>query len=95
MGYSLDYLLRYVSMDTYKKIIGNNNDYILGLLSDNYVDIDLNIKYLIKYGITNIDSVIYNNISDFITGHNEFIKKIKEYEKKLTKEEVIMLYENK
>lgn len=95
MGYSLDYLLRYVSMDTYKKIIGNNNDYILGLLSDNYVDIDLNIKYLIKYGITNIDSVIYNNISDFITGHNEFIKKIKEYEKKLTKEKVIMLYENK
>lgn len=95
MGYSLDYLLRYVSMDTYKKIITNNNDYILGLLSDNYVDIDLNIKYLIKYGITNIDSVIYNNISDFITGHNEFIKKIKEYEKNLTKEEVIMLYENK
>ena len=95
MGYSLDYLLRYVSMDTYKKIISNNNDYILGLLSDNYVDIDLNIKYLIKYGITNIDSVIYNNISDFITGHNEFIKKIKEYEEILTKEEVIMLYENK
>mgnify|MGYP004535949409 CR=1 FL=1 len=95
MGYSLDYLLRYVSMDTYKKIISNNNDYILELLSDNYVDIDLNIKYLIKYGITNIDSVIYNNISDFITGHNEFIKKIKEYEKNLTKEEVIMLYENK
>lgn len=95
MGYSLDYLLRYVSMDTYKKIISNNNDYILGLLSDNYVDIDLNIKYLIKYGITNIDSVIYNNISDFITGHNEFIKKIKEYEKNLTKEEIIMLYENK
>ena len=95
MGYSLDYLLRYVSMDTYKKIISNNNDYILGLLSDNYVDIDLNIKYLIKYGITNIDSVIYNNISDFITDHNEFIKKIKEYEKNLTKEEVIMLYENK
>lgn len=95
MGYSLDYLLRYVSMDTYKKIISNNNDYILELLSDNYVDIDLNIKYLIKYGITNIDSVIYNNISDFITGHNEFIKKIKEYEKNLTKEEIIMLYENK
>lgn len=95
MGYSLDYLLRYVSMDTYKKIITNNNDYILGLLSDNYVDIDLNIKYLIKYGITNIDSVIYNNISDFIIEHNEFIKKIKEYEKNLTKEEVIILYENK
>ena len=95
MGSSLDYLLRYVSMDNYKKIITNNNDYILGLLSDNYVDIDLNIKYLIKYGITNIDSVIYNNISDFIIEHNEFIKKIKEYEKNLTKEEVIMLYENK
>lgn len=95
MGYSLDYLLRYVSVDTYKKIISNNNDYILGLLRDNYVDVDLNIKYLIKYGITNIDSVICNDISDFIVSHNEFIERIKNYEKSLTKEEVIMLYENK
>ncbi len=95
MGYSLEYLLRYVSMDTYKRIISDNNDYILGLLSDNYIDIDLNIKYLIKYGISNIDSVIYNNISDFIISHNEFISKIREYERNLSKEEVIMLFENK
>lgn len=95
MEYKIDYLLRYVSMDTYNKIINDNNDYILGLLSDNYIDVNLNIKYLIKYGVSNIDKVIYNNISDFIILHNEFIKKIKEYEKSLTKDEVIMLYENK
>ena len=48
MGYNIDYLLRYVSMDTYNKIINSNNDYVLGLLSDNYIDVNLNIKYLIK-----------------------------------------------
>ena len=48
MGYNIDYLLRYVSMDTYNKIINNNNDYVLGLLSDNYIDVNLNIKYLIN-----------------------------------------------
>ena len=48
MGYNIDYLLRYVSMDTYNKIINSNNDYVLGLLSDNYIDVNLNIKYLIN-----------------------------------------------
>ena len=66
MGYNIDYLLRYVSMDTYNKIINSNNDYVLGLLSDNYIDVNLNIKYLIKYGVSNIDKIVYNNINDFI-----------------------------
>lgn len=95
MGYNIDYLLRYVSMDTYNKIINSNNDYVLGLLSDNYIDVNLNIKYLIKYGVSNIDKIVYNNINDFIVSHNEFINVIKNYEKSLSKDEIIMLYENK
>ena len=95
MGYNIDYLLRYVSMDTYNKIINSNNDYVLGLLSDNYIDVNLNIKYLIKYGLSNIDKIVYNNINDFIVSHSEFINVIKNYEKSLSKDEIIMLYENK
>lgn len=95
MGYNIDYLLRYVSMDTYNKIINSNNDYVLGLLSDNYIDVNLNIKYLIKYGVSNIDEIVYNNINDFIVSHSEFINVIKNYEKSLSKDEIIMLYENK
>lgn len=95
MGYNIDYLLRYVSMDTYNKIINSNNDYVLRLLSDNYIDVNLNIKYLIKYGVSNIDKIVYNNINDFIVSHSEFINVIKNYEKSLSKDEIIMLYENK
>ena len=95
MGYNIDYLLRYVSMDTYNKIINSNNDYVLGLLSDNYIDVNLNIKYLIKYGVSNLDKIVYNNINDFIVSHSEFINVIKNYEKSLSKDEIIMLYENK
>lgn len=95
MGYNIDYLLRYVSMDTYNKIINSNNDYVLGLLSDNYIDVNLNIKYLIKYGVSNIDKIVYNNINDFIVSHSEFINVIKNYEKSLSKDEIIILYENK
>ena len=95
MGYNIDYLLRYVSMDTYNKIINSNNDYVLGLLSDNYIDVNLNVKYLIKYGVSNIDKIVYNNINNFIVSHSEFINVIKNYEKSLSKDEIIMLYENK
>ena len=95
MGYNIDYLLRYVSMDTYNKIINSNNDYVLGLLSYNYIDVNLNVKYLIKYGVSNIDKIVYNNINDFIVSHSEFINVIKNYEKSLSKDEIIMLYENK
>ena len=90
----MDYLLRYVSMETYNKIIKDNNEYILDLLKDNYVDVNLNIKYLINYGISNIDKILPNIINDLILSHKDFEKKIEEYEKHLTKDEVIMLIEN-
>ena len=90
----MEYLLRYVSMDTYNKIIEESNDYILGLLKDNYIDVNLNIKYLIKYGVSNMDKVIPNIITDLLLSHKDFEKKIEDYEKHLNKEEVIMLIEN-
>ena len=94
MNYNIEYLLRYVSNDTYKKIVSKKSDYVLMLVQDNYVDIDLNIKYLIKYGVKNIDKVVYESLEDLTMSHNEYINKIKDYEKKLSKEEVIMLLEN-
>lgn len=94
MNYKIDYLLRYISNETYKRICDKKSDYILKLVEDNYVDTDLNIKYLIKYGIKNIDKVVYENIEELTTNHNEYINKIKKYEEKLSKEEVIMLLEN-
>ena len=56
MNYKIDYLLRYISNDTYK--------------------------------------VVYDSLEELTMSHNEYIKKIKEYERKLTKEEVIMLLES-
>lgn len=94
MKYKIDYLLRYISNDTYKKICTKKGDYILKLANDNYIDTDLNIKYLIKYGVKNIDRFVYDNLEDLTMNHNNYINKIKNYEKNLTKEEVIMLLEN-
>ena len=94
MNYKIDYLLRYISNDTYKKIISKKSNYILKLAEDNYVDTDLNIKYIIKYGVKNIDKVVYESLEDLTINHNEYINKIKEYESNLSKEEIIMLLEN-
>ena len=94
MKYKIDYLLRYISNETYKKILNKKSSYILTLVEDNYIDTDLNIKYLIKYGVKNIDKVVYDSLEELTINHNNYIKKIKEYEKKLSKEEVIMLLEN-
>lgn len=91
--YKIEYLLKYVSNDTYKKIL-KKSDYVKQRLEKNYIDVDLNIRYLIKYGITNIDIVVYNMLEELLNYHNDFINYIKEYEKKLNKQEVIMLLEN-
>ena len=79
MNYKIDYLLRYISNETFNKIVTKKSDYILKLVEDNYVDTDLNIKYLIKYGVKNIDKVVYESLEDLTTSHNEYIKKIKDY----------------
>lgn len=94
MKKNIDYLLRYLSMDSYNELLKNNNAYIIEQLSNNYIDVNLNIKYLIYYGVSNIDKVIPNIISDLLLSHKEFEKKIKNYEKTLSKDEVITLIEN-
>ena len=94
MNYKIDYLLKYITNETYKKIISSKGEYILGLLENNRVDVDLNIRYLIKYGIKNIDNVIYDRLEDLVLENNDFIKKIDNYEKKLGKEGFINMIEN-
>ena len=94
MNKKIDYLLRYVSSSTYNKILSSSNSYTLELLQNNFIDVNLNIKYLIKYGVTNIDKVICGMLLELTEEHSKFTKKIVEFEKKLTKEEVITLLEN-
>ena len=79
MEYKIDYLLRYISNETYKKILNKKSSYILTLVEDNYIDTDLNIKYLIKYGVKNIDKVVYDSLEELTINHNDYIKKIKDY----------------
>ena len=50
-----DYLLKYVTNETYQKILKKNHTYTIENLIDNRVDVDLNIRYLIKLGVKNID----------------------------------------
>ena len=94
MDYKIDYLLRYITNDTFNKIFNKKSNYVLKLVHDNYVDTELNIKYIIKYGVKNIDKVVYESLEDLTMNHNDYINKIKECENNLSKEEVIMLLEN-
>lgn len=89
-----DYLLKYVSNDTYKKVLANNHIYTIENLIDNRVDVDLNIRYLIKLGVKNIDRVVLGRIDDLLLKNNEFEIKIEEYIEKLTKDSLIDMLEN-
>ena len=91
--YNIEYLHKYLTNDTMKELY-NLDLYILEDLTHNYVDVDLNIKYLKKYGVTNLEKVIPSMIEYLLLSHNDFINKIHNYEKKMTKEEVISLIEN-
>ena len=62
------------------------------------IEIIVGSKYFFK-GIKgfmpkDIDKVVYDSLEELTISHNDYLKKIKEYEKKLTKEEVIMLLES-
>ena len=94
MNRDIDYLLKYVSNDTFKDIKFNKSDYILDELEDNRVDVDLNIRYLIKYGIKNMDRVIYDRVEDLVISHNDFIDMINKYEYSLGKDGLIDMLEN-
>lgn len=92
-GYNIEYLHKYLTNDTMKALY-NLDLYILEDLTHNYVDVDLNIKYLKKYGVTNLNKVIPSMIEYLLLPHNDFIKKIQNYEKTMSKEEIISLIEN-
>jgi len=92
-GYNIEYLHKYLSNSTMKEL-ENLDLYILEDLTHNYVDVDLNIKYLKKYGVTNLERVIPSMIEYLLLSHNDFIKKIQSYEKTMSKEDVISLLEN-
>lgn len=94
MKYKIDYLLKFISNDTYFKIINNKGEYVLGDLEDNRIDVSLNIRFLIKYGVKNIDNVVYDRLDDLLLEHNEFIKKMENYEKTLGREGFINMIEN-
>ena len=89
-----DYLLKYIRNDTYQKILKKNHDYTIENITDNRVDVDLNIRYLLHYGVKNIDLVVLERLDDLLLSHNDFIKKINDYEDKLTKSGVIDMLEN-
>jgi len=94
MNYNIEYLLKYISNDKYKTITTKKSSYLLELLEKNRIDVDLNIRYLIKYGITKIDEVVLDRIEDLVNSHNDFIKTINDYEKILGKKETINMLEN-
>jgi hypothetical protein len=94
MNYNIEYLLKYISNNTYNIINTKKSTYLLDLLKKNYIDVDLNIRYLIKYGVTKIDEVVLDRIEDLTKPHNEFIKIIKDYEKNLGKDSTLHMLEN-
>ena len=89
-----EYLLKYVSNHIYNKILNKNSDYIIESLVNNRVDVDLNIRYLLNLGVSNIEIVIYERLDDLLLDNNLFIKKMNDYEEKLTKDGLINMLDN-
>ena len=89
-----EYLLKYISNEVYKKILMKNGEFVIENLVDNRVDVDLNIRYLIKLGIKNIDNVVLERLDDLLMSNNMFIKKMNDYEDKLSKNGLIDMLEN-
>ena len=94
MKKNTEYLLKYISNEIYDKILKNTNAYILDNLETNRRDVELNIKYLIKYGIKNIDNVVYDRLEDLTLSHNQFISIMEKYEQSLGKDGFISMIEN-
>lgn len=89
-----EYLLKYISNDTYKKVINGNGEYIINNLVDNRVDVDLNIRYLLTLGVKNIDIVVLERLDDLLLDNNRFIEKMDDYVNRLTKDGLVNMLEN-
>lgn len=89
-----DYLLKYITNDTYQKVLTKNHQYTIENLADNRVDVDLNIRHLIKLGVKNIDAIALERLDYLLMNHNDFIQKMNDYEAKLTKDGLISMLDN-
>ena len=94
MNYNIDYLLQYVSHPELKEIKRRYNDYTLKFLEDDRVQVLNNIRFLIKYGIKNINELIVKDLEELLLNENEFQHKIENYEKTMTKSQVINMLVN-
>lgn len=94
MRNGLDYLLKYVSNETLGVMKKRYSSYILESLEDERVNIEYNLRYFLKYGIKDIDNICLKNIDDVLLEHDKLIEKINNYESKLSKNDVIMMYDN-
>ena len=85
----LNYLLKFISYDSYEELIKSNNKYLLELLINNSRNVNLNCLYLIRYGVSDIEKVILTKTEDITKDHDEFIKDICSLGKQLNKKEII------
>ncbi len=90
---SAEYLLKYISHDAYYKIV-KQKAYQLEDIINARRDVELNIRYLIRIGVKNVDYVVIERIDDLLLSHHDFIKKINQYLDKTSKEDFVNMLEN-
>lgn len=90
---SAEYLLKYISHDAYYKIV-KQKAYQLEDIINARRDVELNIRYLIRLGVKNVDYVVIERIDDLLLSHHDFIKKINQYLDKTSKEDFVNMLEN-
>lgn len=89
----VEYLLKYISNDAYQKLL-RKKGYQIEEIAQNRRDVELNIRYLIRLGVKNVDYVVIERIDDLLLPHHDFMNKINHYLEKISKEEFINMLEN-
>ena len=90
---SAEYLLKYISHDAYQKILKQKVYQLEDMVNDRR-DVELNIRYLLKLGVKNVDYVVIERIDDLLLSHHDFMNKINHYLERNSKEEFIDMLEN-
>lgn len=88
-----EYLLKYIKNDTYQKVISKDIS-LLSNLGNDRRDIELNIRYLLKLGVSNIDYIVLERMDDLFLSHIAFEKKIDDLLCRYSKEELVSFLEN-
>ena len=89
----VEYLLKYISNDAYQNLL-KKKGYQIEEIAQNRRDVELNIRYLIRLGVKNVDYVVIERIDDLLLSHDDFIKKINQYLDKTSKEDFVNMLEN-